>query len=82
MKWDTPEQLVAYLRDNPTSDAMRAAADEIESLRSTLGMTRAYVETRLQQELRDYEGFEFASRISDHEQALRQIDRVLAGGKP
>ena len=32
----TGPALVAYLRDNPTSDAMRAAADEIERLREVL----------------------------------------------
>lgn len=32
----TGDALVAYLRDNPTSDAMRAAADEIERLRALL----------------------------------------------
>lgn len=32
----TGPALVAYLRDNPTSDAMRAAADEIERLRAAL----------------------------------------------
>lgn len=32
----TGPALVAYLRDNPTSDAMRAAADEIERLRKAL----------------------------------------------
>lgn len=32
----TGPALVAYLRDNPTSDAMRAAADEIERLRVAL----------------------------------------------
>lgn len=32
----TGNALVAYLRDNPTSDAMRAAADEIERLREAL----------------------------------------------
>lgn len=38
----TGPALVAYLRDNPTSDAMRAAADEIESLRRTLADIAAY----------------------------------------
>lgn len=32
----TGPALVAYLRDNPTSEAMRAAADEIERLRDAL----------------------------------------------
>ena len=32
----TGPALVAYLRGNPTSDAMRAAADEIERLRAAL----------------------------------------------
>lgn len=32
----TGPELVKYLRDNPTSDAMRAASDEIERLREAL----------------------------------------------
>lgn len=32
----TGPALVAYLRDNPTSDVMRAAADEIERYRLAL----------------------------------------------
>lgn len=32
----TGPALIEYLRDNPTSDAMRSAADEIERLRTAL----------------------------------------------
>lgn len=31
MKWDTPDALAAYLEDNPTSDAMQAAAATIRA---------------------------------------------------
>ena len=35
MKWETPESLTAYLRNNPSSIAMRAAADLIESMQES-----------------------------------------------
>lgn len=38
----TGPELVAYLRDNPTSDAMRAAADEIDRLRVAMAAIRDY----------------------------------------
>ena len=42
----TGTALVAYLRDNPTSDAMRAAADEIERLQQSLrDLMRGYIYT-------------------------------------
>ena len=38
----TGPALVAYLRDNPTSDVMRAAADEIDRLRVAMATIRDY----------------------------------------
>lgn len=48
----TGPALVEYLRDNPTSDAMRAAADEIERLRDALEDSRRAMFAVLSQEPR------------------------------
>lgn len=79
MKWDTPEALVAYLRDNPTSDAMRAAADEIERLRAALTTAREYVSLALEHERDAYKGFEHVSDIEQIERDLTDIDAALWG---
>lgn len=75
----TGPALVAYLRDNPTSDVMRAAADEIERLHEALTTAREYVAQALEHERDAYKGFEHVSDIDQIERDLADIDAALSG---
>lgn len=75
----TGPALIAYLRDNPTSDAMRAAADEIERLRAIVATCARVIKTsRDQLELCEIDPC--TGRVEDQgaRDELQQLDGVLA----
>lgn len=61
--------LIAYLRDNPTSDAMRMVADEIERLHAAATLALTIAESYIKS---DYEG------TSHYQVMLKELDPVRA----
>lgn len=56
-------ELVAYLRDNPTSDAMRQAADMIEAKEAKIARLRDALEGVLVDDLLPYLPAEYIAKV-------------------
>jgi hypothetical protein len=65
----TGTALIDYLRDNPTSDAMRMAADEIERLHAAATLALSIAESYIRS---DYEG------TAHYRVMLKELDPVRA----